>query len=244
MLEGSPVQGQAALLLRLYQWYPVENALHPRFSWGHFQVFLQLYDQEVRSFYQRCALAGHWTVGQLRRQVRTYWHLRRKALKASEPHADVQLPTWLPDPLVLEYTPNDDSTEAELEAAIVDHLAVFLLELGQELSFVARQMRLITFSGLQMVIDLVFYHHRAQHFVLFELKNAPLSAGAVGQLQSYLQFFDDCWKNPQDAPSVGVILCTQVDPALQRYSALRQSTQLFAVRFVPAADFENPNLML
>jgi predicted nuclease of restriction endonuclease-like (RecB) superfamily len=231
-LLGTPVQGQAALLVRLYTWYPSSEDLNPRLSWAHFQALLGLYDLQVRDFYRRCALAGHWTAGQLRRQIQTHWHLRRSGAWPPDivepPHAP---PAWLPDPLILEFAPqHPEADEAALEAAIVDHLGVFLLELGQGLSFVARQLRLTTFSGLQMVIDLVFYHHRSRHFVLFELKNAPLSAAAVGQLQSYLQAFDDCWKDPQDAPSLGIILCTYVDPALKRYSALYQSQHLFAVQ--------------
>lgn len=236
LLIDTPVQGMAATLARFYSLYPAIEALHPRLSWAHFQALLGLYDTAVRDFYLRCALAGHWTAGELRRQIQSHWHLRRSMHLDAPVRAPTHgiLPPWLPNPLVLDFVPAGEyADEAELEAAIVDHLAVFLLELGQGLSFVARQMRLRTFSGLQVVVDLVFYHHRERHFVLFELKNTPLTAAAVGQLQCYLQVFDDCWKNPDDGPSVGVILCTEVDPALQRYTALHQSAQLFAVSFVP-----------
>ncbi|AEE53932.1 PDDEXK nuclease domain-containing protein [Haliscomenobacter hydrossis] len=232
LLAGTPVQGMAAILERFYHWYPSENSLRPGLSWAHFQALLGLYNASVRDFYLRCAQTRHWTAGQLKRQIQTDWHLRLSQPPDPLFTSADRLPNWLPNPLVLEFAPSlVFSDEAELETAIVDHLEVFLLELGQGLSFVARQMRLTSFSGLQMVIDLVFYHHRQRHFVLFELKNVPLSAAAIGQMQSYLQLFDDCWKNPEDAPSVGVILCTDVDPALQRYSALYQNPYLYAVAF-------------
>lgn len=240
LLADTPLRGLAALLERFYRLYPAEEYLSPPFSWAHFQALLGLYNAGVRTFYRQCALTGHWTAGQLRRQIQTDWHLRRAGAGVSAP-TWCTLPLWLPDPVVLEFAPAPDfSSEEDLECAIVDHLGVFLLELGQGLSFVARQMRLSSFSGLQMVIDLVFYHHQHQHFVLFELKNAALSAAAVGQLQAYVQLFDDCWKNPQDAPTLGIILCTHVDPALLRYSALYQSSTLFAVPFVcqePTSSF-------
>jgi len=232
VLEPTPIKGQAALLLRFYTWFPTLDDLRPGLSWAHFQVLLGLYDQQVRDFYRRCTLAGHWTAAQLRRQVQTHWHLRRTPGNSAPGVLPSQRPHWLPDPLVLEFAPQDEfADEAALEQAIIDHLGVFLLELGQSLSFVARQLRLTTFSGMQMVIDLVFYQHQAHHFVLFELKNAPLTSAAVGQLQTYLAAFDDCWKNPSEAPSLGVLLCTETDPALQRYSALHQNQRLFAVSF-------------
>lgn len=233
-LEATPLRGMAVILWRFYCAYPRRLQLSPRLHWAHYRALLNVPNVAERLFYERCALVAHWTAGQLERQIRSQWMWRRQTGAAVHPVvAAPETAIVLPNPLVLDFAPNAAKVhnERQLETLLLDHLSVVLLELGPGFSFVARQQRLSTFSGKRFSVDLVFYHYHWRRFVLFELKNGPLNAAAIGQLETYVQLFDDLWKSPSDQATLGVILCRSIDPALLRYSALNQHPQLRAIQF-------------
>ena len=232
-LARTPVQGMALILLRFYRAYPRFKALQKAFYWAHYRALLGVPNVAERLFYERCALSAHWTAGQLERQIRSQWLWRRQhaagngPMPLNSPHA-----VALPNPIVLDFVPPANlQTEQHLESALLDHLGVFLLELGPGFAFVARQQRLTTFSGKRFTVDLVFYHYHWRRFVVFELKNGPLSAAAIGQLETYVQLFDDLWKGPHDLPTLGIVLCRSIDASLLRFSALHQHPHLLAIPF-------------
>ena len=109
-------------------------------------------------------------------------------------------------------------------------LQAFLLELGKGFAFVARQQRIST-ENKDFYIDLVFYNYLLKCFVLFDLKTGELTHQDIGQMDMYVRMYDDLKRSTDDNPTVGIILCSQKDSAVVRYSVLKDSEQLFASRY-------------
>lgn len=140
---------------------------------------------------------------------------------------------FIKNPYVLEFLnlpANTSYKEAELEQALLNHLQQFLLELGKGFAFVARQ-RLIRTESSDFYVDLVFYNYLLKCFVLIDLKTTQLSHQDVGQMDMYVRMFDDLQKTKTDNPTIGIILCTETDVAIARYSVLNGSEQLFASKY-------------
>lgn len=121
--------------------------------------------------------------------------------------------------------------ESELEAALIEKLQPFLLELGKGFAFVARQQRISTESQ-HFYIDLVFYNYLLKCFVLIDLKMGKLTHQDVGQMDMYVRMYDDLKRAEGDNPSVGLILCAERDEVVARYSVLHESQQLFASKYM------------
>ncbi|WP_286018891.1 PDDEXK nuclease domain-containing protein [Candidatus Venteria ishoeyi] len=115
---------------------------------------------------------------------------------------------------------------------MLDNLQKFLLELGKGFAFVARQ-RLIRTETSDFYIDLVFYNYHLKCFVIIELKTHAITHTDVGQLDMYVRMFDDLQKNENDNPTIGILLCTETDKMIAKYSVLNESEQLFASKYMP-----------
>jgi len=163
-------------------------------------------------------------------------------------HAPSSIPAPIPpnpldslkDPYVLEFLDIPDPAvlhESGLEGAIIAHLRDFLLELGKGFAFVARQKRL-SFDGDDLYVDLVFYSIPLRCYLLIDLKMGRLTAGDVGQMDSYVRMFDDLMAGPDDNPTIGLILCTDHNNAVARYSVLNDRSQIFASRYVTCLPTE------
>ena len=120
--------------------------------------------------------------------------------------------------------------EADLEQAIIDKLQAFMLELGKGFAFVARQQRIGT-ETKDFFIDLVFYNYILKCFVLVDLKTGELTHQDIGQMDMYVRLFEDTVKGADDNPTVGLILCTERDYTVVKYSVLSESNQLFASKY-------------
>ena len=121
--------------------------------------------------------------------------------------------------------------ESEMEQALLDNLQQFIMELGRGFAFVDRQKHTKTDTE-DYYIDLVFYNYPTKRFVLFELKTHKLTHQDVGQLDMYVRMFDDLVKGEDDNPTLGVLLCTETDKTIARYSVLHESEQLFASKYM------------
>ncbi|MFT5531870.1 MAG: hypothetical protein ACI8WM_002111 [Burkholderiaceae bacterium] len=120
--------------------------------------------------------------------------------------------------------------ESDPEQALMTQLQEFLLELGKGFAFVARQQRISTESK-DFFIDLVFYNFLLKCFVIFDLKRGELTHQAIGQMDMYVRMYDELKRGPDDNPTVGIILCTQKDASVVRYSVLQGNEQLFASKY-------------
>lgn len=138
------------------------------------------------------------------------------------------------DPYVWEFLgfkPNTSFLEKELEAALIDKLQSFLLELGKGFSFVGRQERIAT-SNNNFYIDLVFYNYYLKCFVLFDLKIGELTHKDIGQMDFYNRYYEENKKVAGDNPTIGIILCSKKDETVVKYSMLKDSEHLFASRYL------------
>jgi len=126
---------------------------------------------------------------------------------------------------------DNNYSESQLEQALVDNLEKFILELGRGFAFVERQQHVVTDTA-DFYIDLVFYNFKMKRFVLFELKTHKLTHQDIGQLDMYVRMYDDLVKDTDDAPTIGVLLCTDTDNTIARYSVLHDNEQLYATKYM------------
>jgi hypothetical protein len=138
------------------------------------------------------------------------------------------------DPYILDFLGLPEAEqlhESDLEAAIIDNLQSFLLELGKGFAFVARQKRL-QYEDEYFYIDLVFYNCILKCYMLIDLKVGKLAHQDVGQMDSYVRLYDDVFTEESDNPTIGLILCSEKNNAVAKYSVLNERKQLFASKYM------------
>lgn len=210
-------------------------------SWSHYRLLMRVENPVARRHYMRDAIGQNWSVRTLERQIDSlsYERLlksrdRAIAKSAGNSIADSRTPDeFIRDPYVLEFLqipPVASYVEHELEQALIDKLRDFLMELGKGFSFVGRQYRISTETS-EFYIDLVFYHYILKCFVLIDLKTGKLTHQDIGQMDMYVRLFEDRVKSDGDNPTIGIILCTEKDETVVRYSVLNDRRQLFASRY-------------
>lgn len=141
---------------------------------------------------------------------------------------------FVKNPTVAEFiglSPNSDFSENELEGAIIGNLQKFLLELGKGFSFVARQ-KLIRTEKNDYFIDLVFYNYILKSFVLIDLKTTTITHQDVGQMDMYVRMYDERVRGEGDNPTIGIVLCSETDEDIARYSVLHDNDHLFASKYM------------
>ncbi|HOS65694.1 MAG TPA: PDDEXK nuclease domain-containing protein [Candidatus Latescibacteria bacterium] len=219
------------------------RAFSPVLSWSHYRALMRVENREARDFYEREASAGGWDKRTLERQIQSFYYER--ILKSRTPEkmraGGRDLPIRvapaadeLKNPYVLEFLGLRDAVEfheSDLERAIITHLQRFLLELGTGFAFVARQKH-IRIEEQDRYIDLIFYHCRLKFYLLIDLKVGELTHADVGQMDGYVRMFDGLFKAPDDNPTIGLILCTEKNETVARYSVLNDRTQIFASRYM------------
>ncbi len=140
---------------------------------------------------------------------------------------------FIKNPYLLEFLgiPKDVSyLETDLEGALITHIQQFLLELGKGYAFVARQ-KMIRTETTEYYIDLVFYNFILNCFVLIDLKTNKITHQDVGQMDMYVRMFDELQKAKTDNPTLGIILCSETDFDIAKYSILKGNEQLFASKY-------------
>ena len=215
----------------------------PQLTWSHYRALMRVDVIEARHFYERESAAGGWDKRTLERQIHSFYYERtlksrtpekmlaqgRKQSAAAATNVDV-----LKNPYVLEFLglPNASVLhESDLERAIITHLQRFLLELGSGFAFVARQKH-IRIEEQDRYIDLVFYHCRLKFYLLIDLKVGELTHGDVGQIDGYVRMYDGLFTAPDDNPTIGLILCTEQNETVARYSVLHDRKQIFASKYM------------
>lgn len=215
-------------------------------SWTHFRVLMRISDPAARQWYAREAVAQTWSVAALDRQISTLYYQRllssqdqegvkAEARQAIERDTPPNPRDFIRDPYILEFLdaqPQADWYEKDMEQGLLDQLQKFLLELGKGFAFVARQ-RHLHIEGEDAFVDLVFYNYILKCFVLIELKVGKLSHQDVGQLDMYVRVFDEQIRQEGDNPTIGLILCSERNEAVARYSLLADSEKIFASRYQP-----------
>lgn len=140
---------------------------------------------------------------------------------------------FVKDPYVLEFLQlkqNDTLYEQDLETELINKLQDFLLELGKGFSFVARQKR-ISAEDEHFYIDLIFYNYILKCFLLIDLKVGKLTHQDIGQMDFYVRYYEEKVRQESDNPTIGLILCTEKNEAIVKYSVLKENKQLFASKY-------------
>ena len=211
--------------------------------WSHYERLIRVEDKKAREWYAKEAFNEGWSYRTLNRNINTLYYERLLMSKKKQPVVDeMQDKTkayqqdkleYIKSPVVLEFLglPEDTSlAESKLETAIINNLEKFLMEMGKGYALVARQQHIRTEEN-DYYIDLVFYNYLIKSFILVDLKVNRITYQDVGQMDMYLQMYDKMKKGPDDNPTIGIILCTETDSDVARYSTLAKNDQMFAAKY-------------
>lgn len=215
-----------------YKAFPIWNAVRTELSWTHYRLLSRIDDHEKRKYYLEQSIDSGWNSRTLQRNISTlYWD---RTLKSEVPHKTNPTPRELiKDPYIFEFLnlpPDSKINERGIETALIDHLQAFLLELGKGFAFVARQQHIVTDTA-DFYIDLVFYNYFLKCFVLIDIKTNELTHAAIGQMDMYVRMYEDLKKGKDDNPTIGLILCTEKDETIVKYSVLSENKKLFASKY-------------
>ena len=224
-----------------YRCFPNCDTLRHELTWSHYRRLISVEDEKARLWYMNEAADSVWSTRQTDRQISTLYYERLLASRekesvvaeAEEKLKDVAPSQFIHDPFVLEFLDLKDYPalhENDIEQALIDHLQQFLLELGRGFCFVGRQKRM-RYDDEDFYVDLVFYHSILKCHVLIDLKLGKLTHEDVGQMDSYIRMWDALYKNEDDNPTLGIILCSQKSEAIVKYSVLNEGKQIFASRY-------------
>lgn len=213
-------------------------------TWSHYKMIMRVAQKEAREWYCNESSAQNWDARTLDRNISTQYYERLISSQIKDPvvnemkektkeFQDRKL-EFMKNPYVLEFLglpENKSYVESDFERAIIGSLKKFLLELGKGFAFVERQ-KLVRTDADDFYIDLVFYNYILKCFVLIDLKNGRLTHKDVGQMDFYVRLFDDLYKKSDDNPTIGLLLCSETDKAVAKYSVLNDSRQIFASKYL------------
>ena len=211
-------------------------------SWSHYRILLQVDDSDAREWYEKEAVEQNWSVRTLQRNVSSQYYYRmlktqvpdqvEKEMKELTSQCQNKL-EFIKNPVIAEFLGMQEDTsylESDLEQCIIDNLQKFLMELGKGYAFVARQQHIQT-EKEDYYIDLVFYNYILKCFVLIDLKTQKITHQDDGQMDMYVRMYDELKKQPDDNPTLGIVLCADTDEDIAKYSVLHGSEQLVATKY-------------
>lgn len=212
-------------------------------SWSHYRILIKFKDKKERDWYEKEAIESGWSVRTLQRNINTQYYQRLLSSQIKEPviremeektsEYQNQKLDHIKNPVIFEFfgvKGNEQLLESTLESLIISNIQKVLLELGKGYSFVGRQYHIQTESN-DYYVDLVFYNYLLKCFVLIDLKTDKITHQDVGQMDMYVRMFDELVKKPEDNPTLGIVLCSETDADIARYSILKGNEQLFATKY-------------
>ena len=213
-----------------YLAFPIWYAVRTELSWTHYRIISRLETETLRSQYVKLAVEGNWDTRSLERNIKTQYIGR---ILEPETEGIAAPENVLKDPYIFEFLglpTNIKQTENTIETALINHLQKFIMELGKGFAFVARQQHIVTDTS-DFYIDLVFYNYYLKCFVLLDLKTDKLKHADIGQMDMYVRMYNDLKKSDDDNPTIGIILCTEKDETIVKYSVLAENELLFASKY-------------
>ncbi|MCB2299487.1 PDDEXK nuclease domain-containing protein [Clostridium tagluense] len=227
---------------KLYLSFTNIDALRQQLSWTHYRLLMKVEDATKRDFYIAECIKSNWSTRQLERQINSFYYERllssqdKNLVRSEILETEIGLKSndIIKDPYVLEFLDlkeNINFLEKDLEQGLMNNLQEFLLELGKGFAFVARQKR-ITADGDHFYIDLVFYNYLLKCFVLIDLKIGKLTHENIGQMDFYVRYYEKEVKGDDDNPTIGIILCSEKNETIVKYSILEESKQIFASKYM------------
>ena len=232
---------------KFYQCFPdieIVNSCVHNLTWTHFRSLLRVSDEDARVWYMSEAAHENWNVRTLDRNISTQYYYRLlQSPKKEAVIAEMQQKTaqfskiqfeLVKSPVIAEFLgfKNEDSyLESDLESAILSHIRDFLMEMGRGFAFVARQQHIVTETE-DYFIDLVFYNIELKCYVLVDLKMGKITHQDVGQIDMYVRMYDDLKRTAGDNPTIGILLCSETDEDIARYSVLHDNDRLFMSKYL------------
>lgn len=216
-----------------YLAFPILDAVRQELSWTHYRLLSRIDSEEKRMYYLNESITGNWNSRTLQRQINTL-SFDRILKPENEVSAKIKIQNIIKDPYIFEFLGlenNVRNTENKIESSILEHIQKFLLEFGKGFAFVARQQHIVTDTS-DFFIDLVFYNYILKCFVIIDLKTTELSHQDIGQIDMYVRMYDDLKKSDDDNPTIGLLLCTEKDETIVKYSVLNDKNNLFASKYV------------
>lgn len=231
-----------------YKLYPeILDSASPKsgaaLSWTHYRVLLQVEDKTTRDWYTKEAANQTWSVRTLQRNISSQYYYRLLKSQNQEPvKQEMEKLTagyqadkleFIKNPMITEFlglSGSTDFTESKLESCIITNIQKFLMELGKGYAFVARQQHIHT-EKEDYYIDLVFYNYILKCFVLVNLKTSKITHQDVGQMDMYIRMYDELKRGEGDNPTIGIVLCSDTDEDIAKYSVLHGNEQLFASKY-------------
>lgn len=212
-------------------------------SWSHYRTLLQINDEKARDWYENECIKETWSVRTLQRNVSSQYYYRLLKSQIKEPVVkEMKEKTkddllnkleFIKNPVIAEFlgfSPEQSFTESDIEKSIISNIQKFLIELGKGYAFVARQLHIHT-EKEDYYIDLVFYNYILKCFVLIDLKTSKITHQDIGQMDMYIRMFDELKRGEDDNPTIGIILCSDTDEDIAKYSILNGSEKLFASKY-------------
>ena len=228
---------------QFYLLFPKWDALRPELTWTHYRTLIRVENERARLYYMNEAALQNWSTRALDSQIERLTYERilssqnqlivKEAEDAASRQAQLTPADIIKDPYVLDFLGLPSGVnfyEKDLEKALIDNLQQFLLELGRGFSFVSRQYRFET-DNENYYVDLVFYNFILKCFVLIDLKVGKLTYQDIGQMDFYTRYFEENIRTETDNPTIGIVLCTERDNTIVKYSVMNDSNQLFASKY-------------
>lgn len=221
-------------------------ALPVQLSWSHYERLIRVVDPDARTWYLREAASQQWDFRTLKRNIDSQYYYRLAQTpypKKQEVVDEMQRmtadyerekSTFVKNPMLVEFLGlkhREAFTETKLEQAILNHIERFLMEMGKGYALVDRQMHIHTEDN-DYYIDLVFYNYLLKCFVLVDLKTTKVSYEDVGQMDMYLKLFDTYKRTEGDNPTIGIILCSETNADVARFSTLASNKQMYATKYL------------
>ena len=237
-------KGQA--LPALFESEEIRQALPTQLSWSHYECLMRVSDLEARTWYMQETASQQWDYRTLKRNIASQYYYRLmqtpkakratvvKEMKKLTADYQKERSEFIKNPLIAEFLGvNQDAavTESTLENAILNHSQKFLMEMGKGYAFVGRQQHIHTEDD-DYYIDLVFYNYMLKCFVLIDLKTRKISYEDVGQMDMYLKLYDTYKKTEGDNPTIGIILCSDTNADVARFSTLATNKRMYAAKYL------------
>lgn len=220
--------------------------LPPSLSWSHFERLMRVPDLQARQWYMNEAVSQQWDYRTLRRNIDSQYYYRLVQTPQASQYQVVdemhrftdvyqnEKCEFIKNSMLVEFLgfkQDATFTESSLESAIISHIQHFLMEMGKGYAFVSRQQHIHTEDD-DYYIDLVFYNYLLKCFVLIDLKTTKITYEDVGQMDMYLKMYDAMRRPEGDNPTIGIILCTETNADVARYSTLASNPQMYASKYL------------
>lgn len=213
-------------------------------GWSHYCELISIKEENKRLFYEKESVNSKWSVRELQRQINTSLFERlllsdgkankEKVLQLAKEGQILNTPEdMIKEPYVFEFLgipEHKPLLEKDLEYKLIKHIEKFLLELGKGFMFVGSQQR-VTVGNIHYYVDMVFYNKILKAYVLIDLKMGTLKPENFGQMNMYLNYYEEEVNDEGDNKPIGIILCADKDNVVAEYSMGGMNNNLFASNY-------------